>query len=224
MKQNSLLKIALMGTLALGATGVKATTLNIDGNVLMGINGVLVGTKTYNVAFGDTGTNVTVARTFVTAAEAETASLALGLLLDVNGDAGSYGDGGGGGIGKRTINGIDVWSNMYWIYTHYGLANTGDSAKMAYDYRGTDTRRRDNGWFGTNSWWGLYPLTEQDMRQNVNATNAVWTEVEAASVSTIPEPTSMVLLGLGALGFAASRKKSKHSDMLHQPDTMSTTA
>jgi hypothetical protein len=40
----------------------------------------------------------------------------------------------------------------------------------------------------------------------------------------VPEPTSSTLLGLGALGLLASRKKKKHSDTPNQPDTMPTTA
>jgi hypothetical protein len=217
------IKLAVAAVLgALSITPAMATpVLDTSGNVLMGIKGVQVGTLFYDVAFGDTDSTQAQSYAFNTVEQAKAATAALFSLFDVGNVAQWYGDK-DLTTNEYSINGIAVWSLYADIYTEY-----------AKGYFVSNTQR-----IGVEAEGAGQPMTEQTEAQmmrygllvvgNNRATIATWTQSPTEAQQTqqpisnaVPEPTAISLLGIGALGYAASRRQSKYTT---QPDTMPTTA
>lgn len=221
---------AVLGALSITPAMSAQLVLDSTGNVLMGINGVQVGTAQYNVTFGDTATTAQNKFAFSTSDEAIQATRELMNLLDVTGVAGAYGDGAetSGGRSAPTLNGVSDNRFWYWVLTWYS------PTQFVYDYDYTkasgavfgpsgvsDRRYGSPELFDISGAVGATYNSAAVMEIRQTHTNATWKLTSAAPASSVPEPTSLALMGLGVLGYTASRRKSKCPT---QPDAMATTA
>jgi hypothetical protein len=206
---------AVLGVLSI--TPAMATpVLDTNGSVLMGIKGVQVGGAFYDVSFGDTATTAADTFVFSTSADALIATRALMSLFDTTGVAGAYGDGAMWG-GEYKIKGMDSSRKLYAMFTWF------NASQFAYDYDyrslggGLVEQWGEGGYYErlgdmkviTNGQQGVDYDDVVVMESMLHLTNAVWRLSSPAQDSSVPEPTSLALLGIGVLGYVGSRRKSK---------------
>ncbi len=203
---------------ALSITPVKAAQLSLDitGNVLLGINGVLVGGLAYDVAFGDTSTTSNQTFVFNNLNTAKAATDALFRLFDVGRVAAQWGDMDAIENG-RYINGLSDSAPSGFLDTHYDA-----NGNFVYNYQRFGSRLAGGGLSSARVSYSTVFLTEAEMVSMTDRTVATWSLPTLQQPNNVvPEPTALTLLGIGALGYAASRRQSKYPT---QPNTMPTTA
>jgi hypothetical protein len=215
------LRIKLAVAAVIGAfsiTPAMSAQLELDstGKVLKGIKGVQVGALYYDVSFGDTAPTPGEQFVFNTMESAIEATAALFRHFDVDQVAEKWGD-------KDEVN------NGWYVN---GVVDAASGFSVVSNYDGVGGVAFNNQRIGVIGLGGervealglsnpifLSTVKFEEWR---DVTRGRWVSAQSPQPpNDVPEPTALTLLGIGVLGYAASRRKSKYPT---QPDTMPTTA
>jgi len=189
---------ALVVTLGF-APCVSATTLTVSGGILTGATHVDVGGTFYDVQFA-TGTCAAVFTgcddaatdfTFTTQAKAVTASQALLDQVLIDGPLGNFDS-------NPALTSGCTFTAWCYVITPYALSANAIAAGMAFNAWNNNPDTATFAVLGTLSGYGT------------GYTFAKWTP-EPAAPSSVPEPASLTLLGIGLAGVSANRWRRRNT-------------
>ena len=178
--------LSLVSFLVMGSANAGLIT---QAGVITGFEGLMVGSKTYDINFIDYDSNdpSTLATAFATEADAEAAGSALASAID------------GLAFDITTIRGCGD-PTQCWLNVHYNGGVESERFRPDADNIGFVEH------FATaNKTWGLTGAKNSQ----TNSTGTQWTEViQKSDVANVPEPATFAIFALGLFGLVARRKLS----------------